>query len=1077
MLAGLARQQDIDRDQLLPLWKRGIMSFADDSQQIVLTQQYLTLMPDDKDVSDKLAVLRRHADMARRAAIERNDPMVQLRESALVDLDKGDTDTAQAKLMQALAKRPQDPVILGALGRIKLRQGQHAEAEKLFTQARDHDPENRKEWQGLVTTTRFWGLMKQARQARDNNDLTLAGLDLKSALALNPRQPDALAMQADLAEQRGDSVAAEAQYRQILQRNPDSTAALTGLTNLLLVQKRDGEATRLLDRLATLPAAHNSVSETRAGMLRHQADDLIALGQNGDAVALLNSALALTPEDPWLRYSLAKLYLKQGDGIKAEATMVPVLTPPIAGVLAPGNRYAYALFESAHDNDAQALTVMNDIPTATRSESMQRFVQRLQMDQWLADAANVTPGSASNPALARAQALAGDDAEMNYRIAVIEADLGAPERGLSRMQDGDERARAAAAAQPASSEVAAAARFSWALNKARYLDHVASEPALDTQLAELDALAPDLTDAQNSDVSSLHQRVLERRIDTLRRTGDLSQARQQAALAVRRYPDSVALQLTQAQVELDDHETGKAILLYRRILNKSPQTTDAEFGIADAQILAGDKVAARATLLQLERRISPDQGSDRFALARRYVRIGDTEHAHQLVYEQLTLHPDRADTLVQVGNYEESQANYRAAESRFTQAAVREGKPLEPDLVSVEPRVGASAAERGLSRLAQRQDGYITTGATVLDKSGSDGLSTNKVLVVPTEFYLPIGYDGHFIGHIDQVNFNAGTLPADPSQQLQFGKIQALAPTGVPSMAERASGTAVGVGYETDNYRADIGTTPLGFPVGTIVGGLKFYRSSDNTYSTLDISRRPVTSSLLSYAGVYDPVTRQVWGGVVRTGVSYRFSVSEGRMTRSISATANVLTGQNVQSNNELRLVLGQNHDVLVRPNDEVNVGVNLTYWAFQHDLSNFTYGQGGYYSPQTSLGISLPLRWVGRYGKWAYRLSPAIGLSWARSGTSPYYPTDANLQALATNPLYSAPVYGSSHGQSFNYSVQGALEYRVLPNWFVGASYQMDHSPYYTPNVAQLYLRYELKPKSGAVVFPPRPVRAYADF
>lgn len=1080
LLADMAHKQDVDKAQLLPLWKRGIINFDDDSSPIALVQQYLAFVPDDKEVQQKLARLRLHGERARHAAIERNDPAVRLRESALLDMSRGDDVSAEAQLNDAVLLRPKDAIILGALGRIKLRRGDDEAAEQRFAQALAADNENRREWQGLLNTSKFWGLMKQARQSRDSNALDLAEQQCRAALAINKAQPDALAMLANLSDLRGDPVAAEAQYTQILAKNPDNSAAMDGLVTLLTTQNRQAEASVLLDTLDKVPGARSKVSATKASMMRRQADELVALGQVSDAIAVLKSAVLLAPSDPWLRYDLARLYLKQGAVDNAQAVMKPLSTETGDNV-EPGAHYAYALFMASRDDNNQALRAMERIPVDDQSDSMRSFVQRLQLENALAavsrDAglsAQVVDITAFSQPLTLAEQLAGDAPELNYRVAVVYADLGAPAQGLSLMLRGLRRAQAAVVGSPL---MRLEQRISWALNYARYLDHTQSEAALEAELVALEAHPQNQTDGQNSAISQLRQQAILRRIDTLRRAGDLPQARAEAALASQHYPDNVGVQLAQARIELDDSQTSKALVLYQRILKKSADSLDAQLGVADAHLLAGNEVAAQATLEQLETHIRVENSSDRFALARRYARLKQHERARALVNEQLERYPDRPDVLSEAGSFEESQRNYDKAASLYAKAAERAGKKIDLADIKLEPSVNASAAERGLSRLEKRKDGYITNGTIVRSKSGSEGLSQSTVVETPTEFYLPMGYAGHFIGHIDRVDFNAGRLPIDAGAQRLFGKVQALSPTGVATEPERSDGVALGVGYETDDYRADVGTTPLGFPVANIVGGLKLYRSTGNSYSTLDISRRPMTSSLLAYAGAYDPVTRQTWGGVVRSGATYRRSMSEGRRTRSFSLTGNILTGEHVSSNRELRAVLGQNYDVLVKPNDIVNAGASLTLWSFQRDQSNFTFGQGGYYSPQSYVSLSLPLSWTGRHNKWSYLLAPAVGVSWSRTAASLYYPTDANLQALGNNPLYNAAMYSGSSGTSFNYSLQGALEYRLLPNWYVGSSFQLDRAPYYSPNILQMYLRYELKPKTGEVPFPPRPVRSYADF
>ncbi len=115
---------------------------------------------------------------------------------------------------------------------------------------------------------------------------------------------------------------------------------------------------------------------------------------------------------------------------------------------------------------------------------------------------------------------------------------------------------------------------------------------------------------------------------------------------------------------------------------------------------------------------------------------------------------------------------------------------------------------------------------------------------------------------LDTVNVHAGTLPfSDPAALQQYGKIQALGTPSANSPSQVDKGVTLALGYENDSLRVDIGSTPLGFAVHHVVVGIKLRHSFDPVYAFLDLSKRPVTSSLVSYAGARDPFSGEVWGG------------------------------------------------------------------------------------------------------------------------------------------------------------------------------------------------------------------------
>ena len=90
---------------------------------------------------------------------------------------------------------------MGGLGLVRLRQARHEEARALFDRAAALEPKARDKWEGLARTARFWGLLAQARAAREAQRFDAAealarearSLDLKEeAAAVNKAMEDVL---------------------------------------------------------------------------------------------------------------------------------------------------------------------------------------------------------------------------------------------------------------------------------------------------------------------------------------------------------------------------------------------------------------------------------------------------------------------------------------------------------------------------------------------------------------------------------------------------------------------------------------------------------------------------------------------------------------------------------------------------------------------------------------------------------------------------------------------------------------------------------------------------------------------
>ena len=282
----------------------------------------------------------------------------------------------------------------------------------------------------------------------------------------------------------------------------------------------------------------------------------------------------------------------------------------------------------------------------------------------------------------------------------------------------------------------------------------------------------------------------------------------------------------------------------------------------------------------------------------------------------------------------------------------------------------------------------------------------------------------------------------------------------------------VGVGYVGDDLRWDLGEIGLGFAVTNWVGGLRYAGDRGALAYSLELSRRPLTGTLLSYAGTTDPQTQGVWGGVVATGVGGRVATEIGPFNTSFSASVASLTGQNVADNTRLQWRLAADRDVYNSATQDLNVGLSLSGLQHAKDLSNFTWGHGGYYSPVSNVTLSLPVQWSGREGPFTWLLKASVSVSSSSSTATDFYPGNAAMQQQAGNPVYAA---SSSTGTGW--AASGAAEYQLSPNLALGARLDREVSDYYAPLNLLLYARYAFDPVREPLAKRPRPVQPYSQF
>ncbi|AHG21772.1 BscS [Chania multitudinisentens RB-25] len=282
---------------------------------------------------------------------------------------------------------------------------------------------------------------------------------------------------------------------------------------------------------------------------------------------------------------------------------------------------------------------------------------------------------------------------------------------------------------------------------------------------------------------------------------------------------------------------------------------------------------------------------------------------------------------------------------------------------------------------------------------------------------------------------------------------------------QQENGVELALALSGDSYKLDVGSTPLGSGISSVVGGLK-WAPKVNEHTTLDmrLERRAVTDSLLSYVGTEDVITGKKWGAVTKNGGSLNLGFDDGAVGAYGGAGYYSYVGDNVARNKSINALVG----AYIRPykddENEVKLGVNVSYMDFDKNLSYFSYGQGGYFSPQDYISISLPVEFTKKYDNFTYTLGGNVGYQSYHNQESAYFPNDPNLQSqlegLVNQGYGKEAMYAAEDKSGIGYSLKANGNYKIAPNMLVGGQLGYDTFGSYSESSALLYFKYLLDGK-----------------
>ncbi|HEH9417338.1 TPA: cellulose biosynthesis protein BcsC [Aeromonas sobria] len=853
-----------------------------------------------------------------------------------------------------------------------------------------------------------------------------------------------------------------------LAANPDVQALRGALAEAYSRGNRRAEAVAQLEQLLRQPDVagrakwESLLATNRYWLLLERADKAADTRQWDEAVSLYQQATRLEPQEAegWLGLGDTELARQQDK--EAERAYRKVLS------FAPGNERALGrLFDLYVKQDpAKALALVKE----SHSPRLQAHAARLKAKQLEEEADMLALAGKWPQAVARRQEalrLQPDDVWLAYRLAgdLTHVDGAAAGEQLLRQ-------RLAATPRDLSLRYATALFLSGQGNLAQARTLLAAEPAArwTEDMRELDR--------------RLARRELVARATQLREQGDEAAAER---LLQPLLPD-VDIALLLAQWATLRGEMTQADHLYQGVLAGHPQHPDARLGMAELALARGDRQSVRRWLP-----IWPDSvpSADNVNLYRQVAnlnqQLGESALAQEIfaTYTPLVagLPPSRESAL-----FWRDAARQRFASGDNEGALALDRKALLAGGVTSREDVSDEVLSEQAS--SQRDEGWLVSSlrsdlarhyrqdqttfsfdSDYWGSSGTPGVSNLSALTQMLQLDTPL-VGGTFFSRLELIEMDAGSLPDAPYQE-RFGSCAEVNCSGMEQQRQR--GTTVAAGWHDERWSFDLGTTPLGFEVVDWVGGASVTGDWKRVGWSATLSRRPINSSLLSYAGVSDPGSGVSWGGVRANGIRLDLSRDHGGNTGFWgSAQQHLLTGKNVPDNWRTRLMGGSYYKLVNEEQRRVSVGLSSMWWHYQQDLGGYTLGQGGYYSPQRYLSLSLPLSYRQRTQDWSWALGGSISWSQAKTDDSRRYPLPGLLPDGL--PDQDATVAGGS-SRGMGYTVNALVEHRLTDHWRIGGRIDIQQADDYAPSHATLFLRYTFKPWRGDLDMPPLPLTPYGEF
>lgn len=554
--------------------------------------------------------------------------------------------------------------------------------------------------------------------------------------------------------------------------------------------------------------------------------------------------------------------------------------------------------------------------------------------------------------------------------------------------------------------------------------------------------------------------------------------------------------------------------LFERLLAVRPGDPDAARGVAYSRFQMGRYVEALAAL----ERAFPADGPDdpeaqslrrqiHLAATRNAYADGDWERAEAALRRALAIDPDddgarltlgyvllkggkADDALTQFRIHHRKTGNAESARARFNIHRKRGDDRAALALAETfadgnDPALRETAADYFFDRQQPHRADSIYHGPDkcyfnarsprgeilghYIHKSGDPGSSRFERWRFPISGSLAEGERNRWTLTVTPEILDSGSADRFPRIGRYYRFLGGM-PT-VRDLDTREAVFSLNLGFHREgeiDYRADVGLRGMG---GAVAPTPAFDLTAETRRWKINLHRLPVTDSLLSYVGLDDPYSEDAWGRVMKTGVLAGW-VQPIRMDGWISGDLafDDYSGENTEDNQSLSLNLAAGRTFRLEGGSVLNAGWFLTAQTYRRNANFFTYGHGGYYSPDQLWATGPFVQYQTPLCR-DYMIDLRASLGWVheKTGSSPFYPF-ADRMGSSLAPSERAEVngrYEADRGGKLSYRLGGQAWKRFFDRLDAGVFFRTEESADHRRWDVGIGVAWHWEARNGFIRFP----------